>query len=239
MNTTYILEKSRVVFQEKDESNYHVFYQLLKSGDEALISRCHLKEFVVNPELAGSINQSGCISIEDVDDRADFNEMNVSFQSIGFSRPDVESLYDIVAAIMHFSNIDFDSHPTNSEESIIRCSSERYLACGTELFGVNPELLQKALLFKMIKSGGGRRSSVAFSTLLPPAAYENKNALVKEIYNRCFDWIVGQINILMGFDPANAERMIGILDIFGFEIFQKACAIVFNKCVDIDVILFY
>jgi len=69
------------------------------------------------------------------------------------------------------------------------------------------------------------------------AAEENKNAMAKEIYNRCFDWIVLRINELMESNDekapdscfksistsnsASKTDMIGILDIFGFEIFPK------------------
>lgn len=220
-NTTYILEKSRVVFQEKDERNYHVFYQLLKGAPKEVLARLRLEEMAAKPSMVQYINQSGCISIDDVDDAADHHEANAAFSEIGFTPVEQDALYSMIAGILHFGNIAFVANPTNSEESIIEVSTDQWLVRGTEMFGVDYALLKQALLTKKIKSGNSKRTSVAFAAYLPQAAQESKNALTKEIYKRCFDWIVNQINVLMGNDTSTASSMIGILDIFGFEIFQK------------------
>jgi myosin V len=52
-------------------------------------------------------------------------------------------------------------------------------------------------------------------------ANENKNAMAKELYSRTFDWIVSKINALVNETSEDSSGMIGILDIFGFEIFAK------------------
>jgi myosin heavy subunit len=63
LNTTYLLEKSRVVMQDRDERNYHIFYMLLFGASEALKRDLVLDDLAKNPESVTYINQSGCMSI--------------------------------------------------------------------------------------------------------------------------------------------------------------------------------
>jgi myosin-1 len=49
----------------------------------------------------------------------------------------------------------------------------------------------------------------------------SRDALAKGIYSRLFDWLVFTINRNM--EVNQKGRTIGILDIYGFEIFQVSC----------------
>jgi len=63
------------------------------------------------------------------------------------------------------------------------------------------------------------------SNLLNDESYNYRDSMAKTIYGKLFNWLVGRINqsISMKMNAAAGKslKFIGILDIFGFEIFEQ------------------
>lgn len=66
---------------------------------------------------------------------------------------------------------------------------------------------------------GNRRGSVYESPLNPTQAVAGRDALCKALYEKLFEWIVQRVNSAMA-EREESSQVIGVLDIYGFEIFQ-------------------
>ena len=66
----------------------------------------------------------------------------------------------------------------------------------------------------------GRRGSVYESPLNPVQATATRDTLAKSLYFNLFDWIVARTNVSLKTHGA-VKNTVGILDIYGFEIFEK------------------
>ncbi|XP_033490157.1 unconventional myosin-Vc [Epinephelus lanceolatus] len=205
---TYLLEKSRVIFQADDERNYHIFYQMCSCAD--------LPEFK-NLRLLGADKfqytcMGGEITIEGVDDKKDMEETRRTFSLLGLNEDFQFNVFKVLAAILHLGNVKIkDSGDGKSSVP----PSDPHLAVFCELLDVSTEQLVRWLCH--------RRIVLVTETVVKPVPKERavnaRDALAKQIYAHLFDCIITRINTALKV-PGKQHAFIGVLDIYGFETFD-------------------
>lgn len=74
----YLLELSRISFQSPDERNYHVFYQMVAAG---MANKELRRDLLLEPPANYKyLNQSGCYTLEGVDDVKMFDQLRLALQ---------------------------------------------------------------------------------------------------------------------------------------------------------------
>jgi len=209
-NTSYLLEKSRVVFQTPNERNYHIFYQLCVGLDASAKAKYRLADCTSYAYL----NQSGCTSIDGVDDADEFSEVQRAMKSLDFTNAEMDDIFCICAAVLHLGNVTF----TSTGDRASKVSSPKALEDAAALLQVKREQLEQVCVTRKMQVAGQAPISIGLGADQAKAA---RDALSKFIYEKLFEWLVQRINKSIGRGSAAKGRSIGILDIFGFEIFKK------------------
>ena len=205
--TNYLLEKSRVVYQQGGERNFHIFYQLCAGA-----SAEEKEEFATtNAQDFYYLSQSGCYTVDGVDDAEEFQLTKKAMDVIGITKEEQTNILRLVAGILWLGNITFEE---NGRGCVI--SDENTLNYAAYLLNVAPDKLQFALLNRIIKSGS-EEINVSQS---PAQAANIRDALAKVLYARMFDWLVKRINDAMDTKKKDVP-ILAVLDIYGFEIFEK------------------
>uniref|UniRef100_A0A8C0LD44 Myosin IF n=1 Tax=Canis lupus dingo TaxID=286419 RepID=A0A8C0LD44_CANLU len=207
--SNFLLEKSRVVMQNENERNFHIYYQLLEGASQEQRQNLGL----MTPDYYYYL-QSDTYKVDGTDDQSDFSETLNAMQVIGIP-PNVQQLVlQLVAGILHLGNISFCE-----DGNYARVESVDLLAFPAYLLGIDSTRLQEKLTSrKMDSRWGGRSESIDVTLNVEQAAY-TRDALAKGLYARLFDFLVEAINRAM--QKPQEEYSIGVLDIYGFEIFQK------------------
>jgi len=222
----YLLEKSRVTAQAPSERNYHGFYQLCASGDLAA------KYELGAPEEYELLSKSGCTVVPGMADDEEFaltcdsiweitnRDLPEDFGASPRPPPDYECIMELVAAVLHIGNIRFEALAPEDPRSECRLAGDAAtrtaVAAAAKLLGVDSERMGKALTQQERQTKGER----TVSPLELPHAEAARASLAKTLYGRMFDWLVTQVNVNIAGDLSASLNAIGVLDIFGFEIFE-------------------
>lgn len=209
----YLLEKSRVIYQQNGERNFHSFYQLLTAPEDQLralnISQNHTDYFY--------IKQGNVAKVNSINDRSNFREVTASLKQLNFSQDDQNTLWRVVAAILHLGNLDFETK--DDKVSVKNSKSVEYVS---DLLRVPRKDLERALCERVIAARG---DIMRKEHTISEANY-GRDGLAKAIYERLFGWIVDKINDVIKVEENNfpykyQSSLIGVLDIYGFEIFDN------------------
>ena len=208
---TYLLERSRLVFQPLKERNYHIFYQLVAGATIAEREELGL----IPVEHFDYLNQGGSSDIEGVDDKAEFDATRQSLNTIGVSTKQQAEIFRLLAALLHIGNMKITATRTDSALS----SSEPSLIKACQLLGVDSNEFAKWTVKKQLTTRGDK----IISGLTQQQALVVRDSVAKYIYSSLFDWLVETINHGLATDDvlSQAASFIGVLDIYGFEHFAK------------------
>uniref|UniRef100_A0A8C3KMW9 Myosin VC n=1 Tax=Calidris pygmaea TaxID=425635 RepID=A0A8C3KMW9_9CHAR len=202
---TYLLEKSRVVFQSENERNYHIFYQLCASAVQPEFK--HLK--LGSAEEFNYTRMGGCTEIEGVDDRENMVETQKTFGLLGLKADFQMDVFKMLAAILHLGNVGITAVGDD------RSSINKHLNIFCELLDLNCDKMAQWLCHRKIIT----TSETVIKPMTRTQAVNARDALAKKIYSHLFDFIVERINQALQF-PGKQHTFIGVLDIYGFETFD-------------------
>ncbi|XP_048612636.1 myosin-1 isoform X1 [Brassica napus] len=242
---TFLLEKSRVVQCAEGERSYHIFYQLCAGASPALREKLNL----TSAHEYKYLGQSNCYSINGVDDAERFHSVKVilsftrrlSYSSsllisefyfvslsidlktlmlqealdiVHVSKEDQESVFAMLAAVLWLGNVSFT---VIDNENHVEPVADESLSTVAKLIGCNINELKLSLSKRNMRVG----KDTIVQKLTLPQAIDARDALAKSVYSCLFDWLVEQINESLAVGKRRTGRSISILDIYGFESFDK------------------
>ncbi|KAL0100752.1 hypothetical protein PUN28_019257 [Cardiocondyla obscurior] len=214
--SVYLLEQSRVIAQAEGERNFHIFYYMY----DGLETDNRLSEYYLDRTLRKYHRYLTHYSHTSQTHIDKFQQLKMGFKVLGFQDSDVDTVYRVLAAILHLGDIEFAEVATqDNTDNKSRVVDAVPLHRVSKLLGVEQNDLVEALTSNSVMTRGEtitRNNTVA-------EARAARDAMAKGLYGRLFDWMVNQINCLLCFSrsPNYEPLAIGLLDIFGFENFPR------------------
>ncbi|EKX40285.1 hypothetical protein GUITHDRAFT_57369, partial [Guillardia theta CCMP2712] len=206
-------------------------------------------EFLTDPSVraslclgggAGDFNltaMGGCLQLEGMDDVEGFYRTMRAMSFIGISAGDQLGLLQTVAGLLHVSNIQLHAWKPNESPASSRSGAANYsgedvarlqgedasLSHAARLLQCDEDSLRQALCSRMVRA---REETVKVPNT-QEQALRSRDSLCKWIYGKLFLWLVDRVNETLLKEKRERKEgkeqnlQINILDIFGFEYFER------------------
>lgn len=209
----FLLEKSRVLTQDEQERSYHIFYQLCKGADAGMRERYHLRPLseytYINPK---------CFDVPGIDDLAEYKDVCAAFQSMALSDEQVDSVWSVVSGVLLLGNVQISAAKIGGidDAAAIEGANLETFKTACSLLFIDSDAILRELTTKVTYAGGQKvesRWKQEDGDML-------KSSLAKAMYDKLFLWIISELNKSIK-PPEGFKNFLGMLDIFGFEVFKN------------------
>lgn len=193
------------------DRNFHIFYQLLCGSDIHLLKCLKLQR---NIEHYRILQIEGYQSTQsDDEDRKLFIYTKSALTSLGFSDANIVDIFRVLAIILKLGNLQFVpcNNIDGTDGSVVSNEYELFEIC--ELLGAEPRWLQRALTSRLYEDG-------IIMDLNTSEASKSRDILCRTLYSRLFTWLINDINDVLKARTFSKKRVLGVMDLFGFEYLQ-------------------
>ncbi|KAM9319999.1 unconventional myosin-XVI [Gastrophryne carolinensis] len=210
---TFMLEKSRLITQAQGQSNFLIFYLMMDGLPTEEKYNLHLRSTSAHRYLKHTTPDE----INNTQNREKLANLKQALNALGFNTLEVENIFMILSAILHIGDIRFTAL-TDAETAYV--SDLQLLEQVAGMLQILPDELSTALTTDVQYFKGDmitRRHSVETAEFY-------RDLLTKSLYCRLFSYLVNNANYYLQnqSDQSSYPLLpVGILDMFGFEDFQK------------------
>merc|ERR1719391_1082713 len=207
----YLLEKSRLTYQQPLERCYHSFYNIMSDAVPDLKEKCLLSNDILDYWYVSQ----GKLTVPSIDDKEDMQFAHEAFVSLGFTQEEEYDIYKNTACMMHMGNMTKDFIPVGKDEQAEVKDDTNSQKVAT-LAGIDCEWMITYFCKPKIKVGTEWVQKGSTCT----AAANSVAGIARAIYERTFRITVDVCNETLCDPTMKKVTYIGVLDIAGFEIFD-------------------
>ena len=163
--------------------------------------------------------------IAGVDDAEEFRATQHALSTVGIGIEKQWAVFRLLSALLHLGNTKI----TQMRSDAALDDNDAALQLATRFLGVSLAEFKKWTIKKQIIT----RNEKIITSLNAAQATVVRDSVAKFVYACLFEWLVAIVNESLageGGDAASrAEMFIGVLDIYGFEHFQKVCSFILSS----------